>query len=94
MGRQATPLRGSVLLPDTEYQIALPSNTVALDLTSPSNFPIRASLIAGDVLADEEGWVIDANNPYRVVLDRIPGPLYFASAEPGPILEIVAYSVV
>ena len=94
MGRQATRLRAVVSVPNTEAQLSLPANTVILDLTSPSNFPIRASLVMGDVIEDKEGWVIDINNPQRVVLERIPGPLYYTSDEPGVILDVVAWSVV
>ena len=87
-----TRISGAVITPETELTLELPANTVMMELTSPSNFPIRVSLVQGDVLEDKEGWVIDMNNPHIVRLDRINGPLYFASAEPGPILEVIAHA--
>ncbi len=85
---QKTKLRPVVLVHDTQYSVGLPPNTYRMVLSSPSNLPIRCSLVDGDVLKDEEGWVIDRNNTAVVELNSVDGPLYFASAEPGGILDI------
>ena len=87
-----TRITGAVTTPETEFSLELPANTVRLELRSPSNFPIRVSLVQGDVLEDKEGWVIDLSNFRVIELERIDGPLYFASAEPGPILDVIARS--
>lgn len=85
---QKTKLRSVVSAHDTQSTLGLPANTHVMILSSPSNLPIRCSLVDGDVLKDEEGWVIDRNNAQVVELNGVNGPLYFASAEPGGILDV------
>jgi len=89
---QRTILSAPVLLPDVEASLALPANTRQLILSSPSNFVIRVSLVQGDVLEFEEGWQVDSETTVKVELHDQDGPLFFASSEPGPILDVEAMS--
>ncbi len=87
-----TKISAPVLLPEVEASLALPQNTRKLILSSPSNFTIRVSLVTGDVLLFDEGWQVDSETTVTVELHDQDGPLFFASSEPGPILEVEALS--
>ncbi len=89
-----TTISAPVLLPDVEASLAIPPNTRKLIFSSPSNFVIRVSLVQGDVVDEvlgfREGWQVDSEATIQVELHDQDGPVFFASSEPGPILNVEA----
>ena len=67
---------------NTEYSLAIPPGTRRIVLNSPSAFPIRFSLVTGDVLANR-GFVLRDTK----VIGGTIGPLFFASKHPHALLE-------
>lgn len=87
---QMTPLRIAVGAPRTEHSVNLPKNTVRITMRALSAFPIRVSLVSGEV-ADGSGGFVVSDDEDTELLAATMGPLYFASDQPSALMTLNAY---
>ena len=73
---------------NTEYSLAIPPGTRRIVLSSPSAFPIRFSLVAGEVTT-ERGFLFRDTKQ----IGGTTGPLFFASKQPHALLEATCFVV-
>ncbi len=87
-----TELNDEVLIADTEQQLPIPSSTVRIEFSTPSSFPIRVSLVQGEVAGDNLAGFIVSNEEDTEMIGRFDGPIFFAAEQPHALLKVACWS--
>ena len=87
-----TELKAEVLVADTEQQLFIPADTVRVEFSTPSAFPIRVSFVQGEVSGDNLAGFIVSNGEDTLRIGKFQGPIFFAAEQPHALLEVACWS--